>query len=104
MTATNQHDRPPVAGILPEPPHLNGDTAGPTAPTGRRSAPKQGRANPVSIVLGKLVSALRGDKYMVGAYPSDAHGDAAAPDDRGSRAREALSHAQPTFPPPVPVM
>jgi hypothetical protein len=34
--------------------------------------------NPASSVLAKLASALRGDKYMVGAYPPDWHG--AAPD------------------------
>jgi hypothetical protein len=33
---------------------------------------------PASSVLAKLLSALRGDKYMVGAYPPDWRG--AAPD------------------------
>ncbi len=88
MTATNQHDRPPVPGIQPEPAHHNGDTAGLTAPIGEREVPKRGRGNPVRVVLAKLMSALRGDKYMVGAYPSAGREDAAAPDDRGSRARE----------------
>ena len=34
--------------------------------------------NPASSVLAKLLSALRGDKYMAGAYPPDWRG--AAPD------------------------
>jgi hypothetical protein len=34
--------------------------------------------NPASSALAKLLSALRGDKYMVGAYPPDWGG--AAPD------------------------
>jgi hypothetical protein len=34
----------------------------------------------VSSVLGKLMSALRGDKYMVDAYPAAGREDATAPD------------------------
>ena len=36
--------------------------------------------HPRSTVLAKLLSALRGDKYMVGAYPPDWHDRASAPD------------------------
>lgn len=36
--------------------------------------------NPASSVLGKLVSALRGDKYMVGAYPPEWRGATRARD------------------------
>ena len=36
--------------------------------------------NPASSVLAKLVSALRGDKYMVGAYPPEWRGAARARD------------------------
>ena len=32
--------------------------------------------NPASRALATLLSALRGDKYMVGAYPPDWHGAA----------------------------
>ncbi len=42
----------------------------------------------MSIVLGKLMSALRGDKYMVDAYSAAGHEDAAAPDNRRTRAPE----------------
>jgi hypothetical protein len=87
MTATNQNDRPPVPGLA-ERAHRNGDIAGLTAPTEKRDVPKPGRGNPVRIVLRKLMSALRGDKYMADAYPSAVREDAAAPDDRGSRAQE----------------
>jgi hypothetical protein len=38
-------------------------------------------------VLAKLVSALRGDKYMVGAYPPDWHGAASARDAEGTKGR-----------------
>jgi hypothetical protein len=42
---------------------------------------------PTSSVLAKLSSALRGDKYMVGAYPPDWHGAASAPDAYGTQRR-----------------
>jgi hypothetical protein len=88
MTATNQHDHPPVPEIRPEPAHLNGNNTEPAAPAEERDVAKQGRGNPVRIILEKLVSALRGDKYMVDAYPSAGREDAPALDDRGSKARE----------------
>jgi len=31
--------------------------------------PSQKRRNPASTLVARLLSALRGDKYMVGAYP-----------------------------------
>jgi hypothetical protein len=80
MTATNQHDRPPAPGSPAELAHRGGDTAGLTAPTEERVVRQRGRGNPVSIVLGKLMSALRGDKYMVDAYPAAGREDATAPD------------------------
>jgi len=43
--------------------------------------------NPASSVLAKLLSALRGDKYMVGAYPPDWHGAASARDAEGTKGR-----------------
>jgi hypothetical protein len=51
-------------------------TATASQTTGRASSP--GRRNPASIVLAKLLSAMRGDKYMVDAYPPAWHGAAAA--------------------------
>jgi hypothetical protein len=56
-------------------------TNGPTgSPVPEASRPR----NPASSVLAKLMSALRGDKYMVGAYPPDWRG--AAPDAEPSTA------------------
>jgi hypothetical protein len=44
---------------------------------------------PRSSVLAKLVSALRGDKYMVDAYPPQWRGTARADDTEPSTARTA---------------
>ena len=52
-------------------------------PTGSPVPEPIRRRNPASRVRAKLLSALRGDKHMVGAYPPDWHGaDAAAAADR----------------------
>jgi hypothetical protein len=48
----------PVPAVIPEPVRLRGEVVAHGAATSRRR-------NPAS----KLLSALRGDKYMVGAYP-----------------------------------
>ncbi len=56
---TSERTRSPVRGVIPEP-----------------IRPR----NPASSVLAKLVSVLRGDKYMVGAYPPEWRGAAAAHD------------------------
>jgi hypothetical protein len=60
---TSEPTGSPVPGVIAEPIRLRDDaiTHGPTAPPRRR--------NPASILLAKLLSALRGDKYMVDAYP-----------------------------------
>jgi hypothetical protein len=52
-----------VPGVIPRPVRLRDDAVanGPT--------PSPLRRNPVSVLLARLLSALRGDKYMVGAYP-----------------------------------
>jgi hypothetical protein len=42
---------------------------------------------PASSVLAKLLSALRGDKYMAGAYPPDSHGYASAEEADGTKGR-----------------
>ena len=56
-----------VATIAPEP--LEAITEAPGGPPARASS-RVGR-QPVRFVLGKVMSALHGDKYMVGAYTAD---------------------------------
>jgi hypothetical protein len=53
---TSEPTGSPVSGVIPEP-----------------VRPR----NPASRVLAKVLSALRGDKYMVGAYPPEWRGAAA---------------------------
>jgi len=47
----------PAPGIVPEPVTVQRDDAAPRAPTAR------------TTLAGKLLGLLRGDKYMVNAYP-----------------------------------
>ena len=76
----------PVPGVIPEPVRAHRDTvaaherpaATPTASGTTKPASSPGRRNPASIALARLLSALRGDKYMVDAYPPAWHGAAAA--------------------------
>ena len=76
----------PVPEVIPEPLRVHQDTvaaherlaATPTASGTTKPASSPGRRNPASIVLAKLLSAVRGDKYMVDAYPPAWHGAAAA--------------------------
>jgi hypothetical protein len=76
----------PVPGVIPEPVRVHHDTvaaperltATPTASGTTKPASSPGRRNPASIVLARLLSAIRGDKYMVDAYPPAWHGAAAA--------------------------
>jgi hypothetical protein len=76
----------PVPGVIPEPVRVHHDTvaaherltATPTASGTTMPASSPGRRNPASIVLAKLLSAIRGDKYMVDANPPAWHGAAAA--------------------------
>ena len=56
----------PVPGVVPEPVRVDRDAE--TAPH---------RSNPLRIVLAKLLSVLRGDKYMADAYASDGQPGAA---------------------------
>jgi hypothetical protein len=58
----------PVPGVIPEPIHVHDETAAPGERDGVMiaTAPRR-RRNPLS----KLLSHLRGDKYMVGAYPPE---------------------------------
>ena len=76
----------PVPGVIPEPVRVHRDTvaaherlaATPTASGATKPASSPGRRNLASIALARLLSALRGDKYMVDAYPPAWHGAAAA--------------------------
>jgi hypothetical protein len=86
MTANSQSDRSPAPGIISEPAHLSSEVASPPSATRKPDDPKPGRRNAVSIGLAKVARALRGDKYMVDAYPPAERDDAAAVDDVGSRA------------------
>ena len=76
----------PVPAVIPEPVRVHRDTvaaherlaATPTASGTTKPAPSPGRRNPASTAIARLLSALRGDKYMVDAYPPAWHGAAAA--------------------------
>ncbi len=66
----------PAPGIMPAPVRARDQSAMLTR-TGEREVARAielssspGQRNPVSRVLGKLMSVIRGDKYMVGAYPA----------------------------------
>ena len=48
--------------------------ATPTASGTTKPASSPGRRNLASIALARLLTALRGDKYMVDAYPAAWHG------------------------------
>jgi hypothetical protein len=77
----------PVPGVIPEPVRVHHDPAArrerlharsPTSGTTVPASPS-GRRNPARILLAKLLSAIRGDKYMIDAYPPGWHGGTAAP-------------------------
>jgi hypothetical protein len=76
----------PVPGVVPEPWRVHHDpAAGSERPTATSttsgptmSASPSGRRNPARSLRAKLLSAIRGDEYMVDAYPPDWHGGAAA--------------------------
>jgi hypothetical protein len=101
----------PVPGVTPEPIRVHHDSA--PAHEGRLAAPKTGatteratpprRRNPASVLLAKLLSAVRGDKYLANDHPStrdmpaaarvgDDHGEA-QPDNAGQTA-PASPHAK----------
>ena len=87
MTATNRPDRSPAPGIIPGPVNVSDGAAPPSVVPEGRDDPKA-RGNPVRVAGAKVMSALRGDKYMVGAYPPESRDDPAASGDSGSSARE----------------
>lgn len=79
--AIESHDSP-APGIIPEPARVHEQPAAPAVRADRRAAgrankPATGKPTPLSVVLAKALSAIRGDKYMVGAYPPEWHGNAA---------------------------
>ena len=86
MTATNQSEPSPALGIIPEPAHVNSDTAPLTPAIEKANSPKPGRPNLLRTAVANLISALRGDKYMIDAYPPARHEDAAPSDAGESRA------------------
>jgi hypothetical protein len=75
-----------VAGSRGDPTHVHHDGAPahegrvplPTSDAASEPATSRSRRNPVSTVLAKLLSALRGDKYMADAYPPTPGPSAAA--------------------------
>jgi hypothetical protein len=68
---TGEPSGSPVPGVIPEPIRLRHDAAAANERDG--VATDQGsasrRRNSASGPLARLLSTLRGDKYMVGAYP-----------------------------------
>jgi hypothetical protein len=76
----------PVPGVILEPLRAHRDTvaaherpaATPTASGTIKAPSSRGRRNLASTAFARLLSALRGDKYMVDASPPAWHGAAAA--------------------------
>ena len=83
MTATQQPQRSPAPGIIPGRVHVSHDAAPLSAATEKRDEPK-GRRNAVGIATAKVMSALRGDKYMVHGSPTANRADPSASGDPGS--------------------
>src|SRR5215218_4442127 len=77
--ATIEPTGSPVPGVIPEPLRVHHDTvAADEHPSGSAMpASPPGRRNPASIAHAKLLSAIRGVKYMADAYPPAWHGAAA---------------------------
>jgi hypothetical protein len=69
----------PVRGVIPEPWRVHHDTVAADEHSSGSAMPASppGRRNPASIARAKLLSAIRGDKSMVDAYPPAWHGAAA---------------------------
>ncbi len=58
----------PVPGVIPEQSFVHDETAGST-PRGGQAAGTTTRLSVRRTPLARLLAALRGDKYMVDAYP-----------------------------------
>ncbi len=80
MTATNQSDRSPAPGIIPEPAHVRDDRRPPAAAKRNATHAHARRRNPLRVAADAVMSTLRGDKYLVDAYPVAGQQHAAAPD------------------------
>jgi hypothetical protein len=93
MTATNQRDRSPAPGIIPDPVYVHDDPGAPTVASERRGGPKPGRRNPLGIAAARVMSALRGDKHMVDAYPAAGCEDAPPAED-AQAAKDARSRVR----------
>ena len=71
----------PVPGVIPESVGVCDDSvaahtpfaAKPTTSAPTKPASSADRRNPASLLLAKLLSVIRGDKYLVGAYPPAWH-------------------------------
>lgn len=61
MTPTNQPDRSPAPGIIPEPAYVHHHDT-PAAATERHREPSLKRRNPLRLLASKVMSALRGDE------------------------------------------
>jgi hypothetical protein len=59
----------PAPGIIPEPSLVHDQPAAPTRRSSRRAASTTTRVTARRTPLARLLAALRGDKYMVDAYP-----------------------------------
>ncbi len=86
MTTTHQSEPSPAPGIIPQPAHVNSDAAPLTPAIEKAHNPKPGRPNLLRTAGAKLISALRGDQYMIDAYPPARQEDAATSDGGGSMA------------------
>ena len=78
-----------VATIAPEP------VGAITEAAGGRPAPASSRVGrqPVRFVLGKVMSALHGDKYMVGAYTADSPRSSIRPEASPGNDAATMGHA-----------
>jgi hypothetical protein len=59
----------PAPGIIPEPSSVHADPAASSRPGSRRAAGTTPRLAARRTPLARVLAALRGDKYMVDAYP-----------------------------------
>jgi hypothetical protein len=59
----------PAPGIIPEPPLVHDQPAHPARRNSRRAAGTTTRLTARRTPLARLLAAVRGDKYMVDAYP-----------------------------------
>jgi hypothetical protein len=87
MTATKQPDLSLAPGIIPDPVYVHDDPAALTAATKQGGECKRGRRNLLRVAAAAVMSALRGDKHMVDAYPAAGQADASA-DSAGALASE----------------